>query len=236
MSSQVVVTTAARKRTRPSTSGAQRADKKKRSAYTRFPKAMIGKGFPDKLMTTMRYFEGQAFTASATTVGGAFYKANGIYDPRTALGGHQPLGFDQFTPIYNHWVVNASRIKVTFAYRDETSDTVHPIVVGIYDDDDGSNSLDYLSLAEGSDRTKVSTMTTNSDKVVLYSKWKNSRTFGPATVSDPSQRGSASADPTETHQWYLWWYNLGNTSHTLNVIVDIEYAVTWFELKDLTTS
>jgi len=202
----------------------------------RFAKVSLGNGFPDKIRTTMRYFEYNNGTASAGTVGGFFFKANGIYDPRSALGGHQPLGYDQLTPIYNHWIVNASRIKCTFSTRDEVDDVVHPVVVGIYDDDDGSNSLDYHALAEGSPRSRLKQLTTNNDNVVIYSSWKNTRTFGPATMSDPTQRGSITADPTETHQWYIWWYNIGNTSHLVNVLIDVEYDVTFFERKDLATS
>lgn len=235
MSSQVTVTTGARKRTR---SVATKPGKKARGpSYRRFAKAAIGQGFPDKLMTTMRYFEWAAVTAAAApSVSRYFLKANGLYDPNTTGTGHQPLGYDQFTPIYNHWVVTASRIKATYTYRDENADVVHPTVCGIYDDDDGSNSLDYNALAEGSDRTKIGILTTNNDRVTLYSTWKNAKTFGPATLSDPSQRGAATTDPTETHQWCLWVYNVGNTSHTINIIYDIEYQVTWFERKDLAGS
>lgn len=235
MSSQVVVSTGpSRKRTRAPAS--KSAKKIRGPSYRRFNKAAIGQGFPDKLMTTMRYFEWAPLTAAGTTEARYFVKANGIYDANTTGSGHQPLGYDQFTPIYNHWVVTGARIKATFTYRDEVSDVVHPIVVGIYDDDDGTNTLTYSALAEGTDRTKVGVLTTNTDKVVLYSSWKNAKTFGPATVSDPSQRGSATADPSETHQWCLWVYNVGNTSHTLNVVYDIEYQVTWFERKDLASS
>lgn len=229
-----VQATPSRKRTRPSMT---KSSKKPRGAsYRRFSRAALGKGFPDKITTTMRYFEFQPYTATATTVVGYHYKANGIYDPSTTGVGHQPLGYDQFTPIYNHWVVTGARLKATFTYRDENADVVHPILCGIYDDDDGSNSLSYSALAEGSDRNKLAVLTTNADRVVLYSSWKNAKTFGPATVSDPSQRGSAAADPTETHQWCLWVYNVGNTSHTVNVVYDIEYQVTWFERKDLVSS
>lgn len=235
MSSQVVVSTApSRKRTR---APATKSSKKSRGpSYRRFARAALGKGFPEKLTTTLRYFDFKIPTATATTVVGFPFKANGLYDPDSSTGGHQPLGYDQFTPIYNHWVVTASRIKVTYMYRDEVDDTVHPIICGIYDDDDASNSLSYSALVEGTDASKVNYLTTNNDKVVLYSRWKNAKTFGPATLSDPSQRGSTSADPSETHQWFAWFYNLGNTDRILNVTYEIEYQVTFFERKDLAGS
>lgn len=231
----VVLPTPTRKRTRTASSTG-RVVKKKRSPYDRIPKAMIGKGFPEKITCALRYFDYKTPTAASNALAFYHYKANGLYDPDTTGIGHQPLGFDQFTPIYNHYVVLGARIKATFTYRDEVGDVVHPIMCGIYDDDDGSNSLTYSSIVEGGDRRKYNFLTSNNDKLEVYSKWTSTRTFGNAPVSDPSQRGSASADPSETHQWCIWYYNLGNSSHVINVAVDIEYSVVWFEKKDLAGS
>lgn len=235
-SSQVTVVTGKRARRTSTTAMGTRPTKKKRSPYARLNKAMIGKGFPEKIATTLRYYDYKTPSASATTLAGYHFKANGIYDPDTTGIGHQPLGFDQYTPIYNHWVVIGARLKATFTYRDDVGDTVHPIMVGIYDDDDGTNALTYSSVVEGTDRRKYNYLTTNNDRVDVYSRWRSVKTFGNAPLSDPSQRGSTTADPSETHQWYVWYYNQGNTANTINVSVDIEYSVVFFEKKDLAGS
>jgi len=237
--SQVTISTGPtlkRSRTTVMAKAPSRGRGKRTKAYTRAAYVRQGKGFPDKINQTLRYFDYSTPTAAATTVTGTWWRANGIFDPQVAIGGHQPLGFDQLMAVYDHWIVKQARIKVTFTYRDEEVQTVHPIVCGIYDDDDAVNTLSYSALAEGCDRTKVDTLTTNNDKVVLYSKWTNTKTFGPATQSDPSQRGSSSADPTETHNWFVWFYNLGNTSHIMNIVYDIEYNCDFFELRDLAGS
>ena len=51
---------------------------------------------------------GVGLTANST------YNAGGCYDPRTALGGNQPRGFDQWMAFYEHYVVLGSKISVTF--------------------------------------------------------------------------------------------------------------------------
>lgn len=196
----------------------------------------IGRSFPDKVNTTLRYYDLNVVTPSTTTVTGTFWRANGIYDPYVAVGGHQPLGFDQWMGIYDQWVVNSSRIKVTFTYRDEVADVVHPIICGIYDDDDATNSLSVNALVEAQGRSKTGIMTTNNDCVVLYSSWRSKKIFGPATMSDSTQIGSAAADPTEASNWFVWVYNYGNSAHTVNYFVDIEYNVTFFERRDLAMS
>lgn len=196
----------------------------------------IGRSFPDKVNTTLRYYDLNVAVPATTTVTGVHYRANGIFDPYVPVGGHQPLGFDQWMAVYDHWVVNSSRIKVTFTYRDETGDVVHPFICGIYDDDDATNSLSVNSLVEAQGRSKTGILTTNQDRVVLYSSWRNTKTFGPATLSDSRQAGSVAADPSEAHNWFIWLYNYGNTANTINFFVDIEYNVTFFERRDLATS
>jgi len=238
MSSVTVSTGPSLKRSRTTIMAkpASRGRGKRTKAYTRAAVVRQGKGFPTKINQTLRYFDYAIATATQSTVVGSWWRANGIFDPQVSLGGHQPLGFDQLMAIYDHWVVKSSRIKVTFTYRDEVDDTSHPILCGIYDDDDAVNTLSYSALVEGCDRPKIDYLTTNNDKVVLYSKWTNTKTFGPATQSDPSQRGSSTSDPTETHNWFVFTYNLGNQNHTVNITYDIEYNCDFFELRDLAGS
>lgn len=40
------------------------------------------------------------------------YRANGMYDPEVAVGGHQPYGFDQMMALFNHFTVVGAKITV----------------------------------------------------------------------------------------------------------------------------
>jgi len=62
-------------------------------------------GFPDKLRTTIKYIEYVQLDAGATTVAKAQYRMNGLVDPTVAVGGHQPLGRDQYATFYNRYRV-----------------------------------------------------------------------------------------------------------------------------------
>lgn len=42
------------------------------------------------------------------------FRCNGLFDPQTTIGGHQPFGFDQFMLRYNHFRVNKATITVKF--------------------------------------------------------------------------------------------------------------------------
>ena len=43
-----------------------------------------------------------------------------MYDPESAIGGHQPLLFDEMSALYSNYTVIGSKIKVTF-WKDENS-------------------------------------------------------------------------------------------------------------------
>lgn len=42
-----------------------------------------------------------------------FFRANSVFDPDYSIGGHQPMGFDQYAALYNEYTVLGSRIKYT---------------------------------------------------------------------------------------------------------------------------
>lgn len=43
------------------------------------------------------------------------YSLNGLYDPDITGSGHQPIGFDQLMPLYDHYQVIGARATVTFS-------------------------------------------------------------------------------------------------------------------------
>lgn len=116
MSSQVVVSTGLKRRR----SAATTVSKKSKTVRSRTPKwtvqrnfASVGKTFPQKLNITHKYVETGEHTFAAATYYTFFYKCNGLFDPRDAIGGHQPLNFrgssrsltwkllqDRFSPTY----------------------------------------------------------------------------------------------------------------------------------------
>lgn len=71
-------------------------------------------GFPNEMETKLKYCE--AITVNPTpeaTSGVVWYSAGSVFDPYVAIGGHQPLFFDNYSQIYEKYQVLWSEIKVT---------------------------------------------------------------------------------------------------------------------------
>lgn len=242
--SQVVVSTApSRKRTRESTS----VRKKSKTGPRKFARdrsvVNIGKGFPDKLQVAHRYVEGNELQAASVSIARLTYKANGMYDPQDAVGGHQPYGFDQMTPIYDHYVVTQSRIKATFLpnYPNEPSSSATdtgPFICFCYLDDDTTGSTDINTIVESQNPNSCKILPGNGGPVVIYSKWSPARKFGSNPLDNSRLQGTAAADPTELSHYHVGMYNTSAITGTryVYVLVEIEYRATWLELKTLAGS
>lgn len=233
-SSQVTIKTGT-KRSRASSSSRSVKARVARGLGGRKNIVKTGTGFPEKINTTLRYVDNVAIDTALASgqLNKYLFSANGIYDPDISSTGHQPLGFDNWMAIYNHFTVNSATIKATFYANGDLNEDI-AMRVGIYDDDSATNTITVNALSEGSTRDKNAMITSHKDQVVLRSNYKARQIFGSADLSDTSLRGTISANPSEIHSWVLYAYNWGTTTDRIDCLVDIEYNVTFYERKDLT--
>lgn len=74
------------------------------------------KVFPDYYTTTLKYCEMINLDVGiATTAVSYVYRANSLFDPNYTGTGHQPMGFDDLSRIYNKYSVIKAHMKVRFA-------------------------------------------------------------------------------------------------------------------------
>jgi len=69
-------------------------------------------GYPRSEKVTLRYVDNTTQTATGLSV--FQYRLNGPYDPDEAVGGNQPLGFDQYMALYNRYRVEKCHVVVDF--------------------------------------------------------------------------------------------------------------------------
>lgn len=77
--------------------------------------SLAGGAFPPTLFTKMRYSQKLVLTAdnlTGRTGSENAFRLNSLFDPDFTGTGHQPLGFDQLTPVYNKYCVYKVEVNV----------------------------------------------------------------------------------------------------------------------------
>ena len=86
-----------------------------RNALVSVPRNKIG--FPQAMRTKLRYSTRVEFSRSGTSALQFQLRGNGLFDPQTAVGGHQPRGFDEFMTTYEMYTVHGSKCSGSFMFE-----------------------------------------------------------------------------------------------------------------------
>lgn len=175
-------------------------------------------GFPSKKLIRLRYCTEVNINPPASgNVVAHYFNANGMYDPDHTGTGHQPLGYDQWATIYDHYTVLGAKIHVqqTPNGTADTQSAFLPGVFGVFIDDD--TSLSYTKVSEvieskqngamGSYRSYGYPQTlTSGTNPNIVKKFSTKKFFGVRdVVGKHDYRGSfIGSNPSETAYFVLW--------------------------------
>lgn len=186
-------------------------------------------GFPRRMYIAHKYCETVTLTMTNGSINGLLYSCNGMFDPRTAVGGHQPMYFDNLGAIYDHFTVVKSKCK--FTVTPNAQNTV-PIRVASFVDDDTSVAVTLdaaCEMAGGS--MQIIPAATSTNPVIFYKDWSARSTFGGDPLANDNLQGTSAANPTEQSYFVLQSDVPSLASITLSVTVEIVYYAIWDELK-----
>lgn len=201
--------------------------------------AVMGTGLPQRVMVKHKYVTTyNPQLPSGLTPTAIVIRANGMYDPEVVLGGHQPMYFDQYSALYNHYTVIGSRVKFTIVNGDQ-QESQYAFTFCAYRDDDGSlpSGATMEGIAEQTQGRQLVTVPGGANNVYTTSlSFSAKKTFGGSILGNPELKGSATSDPTEG-QYFILALRAG-VSHGANLVVTIhvEYVAVWSELKDVAQS
>lgn len=211
--------------------------KKKKYAVVRQPQIIA-----DSTIVTLRYVDSVNLNAGAATRAYDTWSATSIFDPYVAVGGHQPLGADQWAQFYNHYQVIGAKITAHFTVI--STGTVDN-TIGVVKLSDTStwtptdintlmeqNKVNYKFLTSGNGSRSYA-------KVVGY--YSPRKFFGLKYPSDEHDlrgtTGDSGTDPTENAYFHV---GLGSANDgdpmLVPVRVVIEYRVKFTERKDIGAS
>lgn len=195
-------------------------------------------GFPESLTTLIRYNDSYNIQSSSGSAGGQIMRMNSVFDPDYTGSGHQPLYFDQFTPVYDNYVVLGSELVAEFSpLSDDTeTTTVGPFTVGLTGNNNVSFSSGGFVLAE---QNKSVTCALGRDKgtsvAKLTMKYTPKSCLGVSPSDDTVQSG-VTANPNKPWYVYAWVVDDNFTSGTVKVRITVTYRVRFFNLKNIASS
>lgn len=196
--------------------------------------------FPAKktLRTTLRYFGN--FISVNPGIGGAaashVFSCNGLYDPDITSTGHQPIGFDQFMAMYDHYTVVGAKMKAFFKNGDSTNSGYAFVAVR----DSATTTTNTLELVENGyiAVAQLDRAGNNKSCVTLVQSVDVASYLGRKdALSDSQLKGTSGANPTEQAMFWVGAFsdtNVDMGSVSINVI--IEYDVIFHERYTLAPS
>lgn len=173
------------------------------------------------------------------TVGGLpasyVFSLNGLYDPNITGVGHQPLGFDQLMPMYNHYTVIGAKIKVIA----NNTDVSHGCTVLLQIKDTATTSNSAVEMIENG-LTKYCLLgpeLSGSSTKTLYNKCSMKEFFGKNIVTEHDYRGTNGTNPPEQVYAHIQAYpRTTSDQDAVFCTVEISYVAILHEPKQLGNS
>lgn len=226
-----------RKRTFRKKPYTKRARRPYRSIIKRNRFAGVPSGMPKQRRAFLRYCEQINITSTAGALATNVFRANGVFDPNHTGIGHQPMGFDQWAGLFNHYIVVGSKISIAMTSAD-TSNT-NPSVFGVYLTD--STTVPYTDWTEFKEAKKGSQRTVQGGRTSTPrcgTKFSAKKFYNVTDIKDNVARLGASITATPSEQaLYCVYYQLINLQTiTQSFTVTIDYIVDFSEPRDLAQS
>lgn len=215
-------------------------------AVPRFPKYFADQ--PNRKFAKLKYHVNIGAMGPAVGALKAYeFRANGMYDPEVAIGGHQPYGFDQLIAQYNHYTVlkcvceieMASFVSYTNICAMLACYNIPSVLTNAYAAG-GVNALRELPLT--SKTINFTTGDTKESNRNAYLTADMSKIFGKTPwnlIGDSRFQGDSTHDPDEDVYFGLAIYcpdNSDMTAKAFNCAITLTYYACFTEPKWFTTS
>lgn len=193
-------------------------------------------GFPEIKTMKLRYCDRFTLQSALGVITSAEFRATEVYDPRVAMGGHQPMGLDQLLGIYYNYAY-VKGAKCTVKFLPEADGTAVPIACGILCYDSTNDSLttqgynNWETIKEAGYPVKTqSTLKSSAVATSFFSMTKNAH-----RLKLPENSTSNGAPPTAGPEWRfnIWLqnvdYSAADTSQSYICELCIDYVVDFFD-------
>lgn len=191
-------------------------------------------GFPDRLMTKLRYFDTGTLVVTAGSLAKQVFRWNSTFDPDLTGTGHQPLYRDTFAGLYNHYAVISATAEVKILNTD--TDTI--IICGMVNEDDSSSSSTIDTLCEQStgQHTILPPLAGSLSSHTFRMSWDARKKLNIDPFVSESYQTAVGSNPTEEQDLVIWGSNFDASSSVITYAITLVQTVLWTELSSPTQS
>ncbi len=219
------------------------AGPRKRRKVARRRRLRIGQTLIPKTKMVRLVYSGTFTLGNNDSDIGRLIHANGMYDPDNSIGGHQPMGFDQWMSFYHHYEVLKSKITCwietakeidnsgTYATLRIDNNTTVPTPLSTYLEqsiENPSTSVVFIPPSSG-----------GAGRRSISKSWSQAAVFGKSARGNKDMKGDVSNNPAEDSFFRLKLTNSKDSDvnlYTSTVVFRITYIAQLTERKDILQS
>lgn len=182
-------------------------------------------GFPNSIITNIRYCEYLSLTSTLGGTGSNVFRANGIFDPDYTSTGHQAMFRDAYAGVYDYYTVLGSKITVTYQSRSSTVG----FIVGLQTSDTPTLSSSVTTWMEQNNGVHALIGNANTGSKTLFATFSPQEQLGSDTKDDNSSLTSVGSDPSSGTGGYYYGVLVAAEDAASTVsctcMIEIEYTV-----------
>lgn len=194
-----------------------------------------GIGFPDRFTSVLRYTETVPLdTANSGNTVGVTFRGNSLFDPRTAIGGQQPMYFDRFTGIYTHFMVWGSSITVRIINTENAQGGGNPANILVVYPSRQSTISSSIEQAIEQPRAKMRYFKDGTDHVYTIKSSARTRQMMPCgkQTFDRALSHEGGSNPADMWYWVIQQNSADGAAECVTTVqVTLHYYFTAYERK-----
>lgn len=177
--------------------------------------------FPARMSAILRYSDQIVLDPDTSTPARHHFRCTSIFDPDYTAVGHQPYGYDQYSQLFNHYIVDKAIITVRNASVGANC------ILGCSLLPTASAEFNNNTCRERKGTTYMTLPNEDSMKV-LQSTYNKNSVF--TTAQDGELTAAMGANPAENYFWDIWASTNGAANPpAVALSIDITYYVTFSE-------
>jgi len=201
--------------------------------------ARIPLGMPASKIVRLRYCDNFVINPAVGFVATHTISANSLHDPNTTGTGHQPLYYDSYSALYDHYVVLGAKISVHASSAGGTA--YAPAIFGCLLEDDNSTLTGKTTMnlmEQKNTRYRFVQVGPNYQSPAARSitqTFSAKKFFGVGDVADNARLAASIGSSPADQAYFRIWLGAQNTVQDIpatNFVVTVEYIVKFTELKE----